>query len=623
MIEFLILAAFVFVWYCLSIWCTSIFHFLKTKGLIPQKIIRFLYRKTINIFDFFRKIINKIIIFIYKIITSFFRNKFFKWLLFPFSFLWKQVRRVITFLFCKTSTQNQTITEKRNNHLIRKFLSNAVTAIIIFLIISLLQSSTDYMLDVEDASIDFILQNLQGVVPPNETDLPKSVFLNIDEQTYNQLGKPVLTPRKTLTNLIAAAVDGGAKLIIVDIELSQLIKLPSKSRVYEIAANWIINNEFYTFLSNYKTNYCQSKNKQCSILLFLRKIYREPCDEQDEQSDKECNRLVVNHALDKAVENSVPYIQWGLAEFTFSEYDRIIRRWHLWNVVCHNDNVRVIPSMQLLVAILVKQNYSLTALQDNLAEIRKQYIPQDYCKTGQLKPADNAKLAITDKYQIVLDERGEKRYIRYFVPWQEEQQSYLLPGSNLVKKISAKDYVHYDPKQYETDLATGKVGEREVFDNQIVIIGGSYTDARDIHYTPLGKMPGPIIIINSIYSLLIGQLETNWWVSLVAMVVIVLLISVFFTYFNSFFGMLFSGLLVIFLSAIISVILLYKFNILFNFIIPLVVIQFHEIAVGFNDLRQQANPEQKLLPCHCLLLRIVLVAILIGLIGYILLDFFI
>ncbi len=38
--------------------------------------------------------------------------------------------------------------------------------------------------------------------------------------------------------------------------------------------------------------------------------------------------------------------------------------------------------------------------------------------------------------------------------------------------------------------------------NRIVVIGGSYGEGRDLHLTPLGEMPGALIIINAIHTLL-------------------------------------------------------------------------------------------------------------------------
>ncbi|HDN26266.1 MAG TPA: CHASE2 domain-containing protein, partial [Thioploca sp.] len=42
----------------------------------------------------------------------------------------------------------------------------------------------------------------------------------------------------------------------------------------------------------------------------------------------------------------------------------------------------------------------------------------------------------------------------------------------------------------------------EALTDSIVVIGGSYRDGRDIYLTPLGNMPGSLIIINAIHSLL-------------------------------------------------------------------------------------------------------------------------
>ena len=66
---------------------------------------------------------------------------------------------------------------------------------------------------------------------------------------------------------------------------------------------------------------------------------------------------------------------------------------------------------------------------------------------------------------------------------------------------------------------------------RVVFIGGSFAEARDIHQTPLGRMPGVLIMINSLTSLLEhGDLSPNPWLEALFLVLLVLGASVAFAW---------------------------------------------------------------------------------------------
>jgi CHASE2 domain-containing sensor protein len=51
-------------------------------------------------------------------------------------------------------------------------------------------------------------------------------------------------------------------------------------------------------------------------------------------------------------------------------------------------------------------------------------------------------------------------------------------------------------------LTDGTPTSSEVFTGRVVVIGGSFEAGNDLHPTPLGVMPGPLVLVNAIDSLL-------------------------------------------------------------------------------------------------------------------------
>ena len=88
-----------------------------------------------------------------------------------------------------------------------------------------------------------------------------------------------------------------------------------------------------------------------------------------------------------------------------------------------------------------------------------------------------------------LNERKEFRIV-YTLPWNHTDAPPIFEdGAPLLTRVSAKLF---------EDESTRVPSE---WTNRIVIIGGSFAAAQDIHQTPIGPMPGAMIIANAIHSL--------------------------------------------------------------------------------------------------------------------------
>jgi hypothetical protein len=211
--------------------------------------------------------------------------------------------------------------------------------------------------------------------------------------------------------------------------------------------------------------------------------------------------------LDNAVTQSAPYVQWASPLFWQSSYDTGVRRWWLFQPVCQDNQPDVIPSIQLLAATMMLDGTPKKA-QDNINQALAQYKPKN-CTSNEMPTAISSSqpIFITDNLNITEGTRGIRQRIMYKMPWLSSQSQsekspfrYVLhdyddntPERNVILSVvSAQPYLKFQQNPHSA----------EALKNSIVVIGGSYAEGRDTHITPLGEMPGALIVINAIYSLL-------------------------------------------------------------------------------------------------------------------------
>jgi hypothetical protein len=143
--------------------------------------------------------------------------------------------------------------------------------------------------------------------------------------------------------------------------------------------------------------------------------------------------------------------------------------------------------------------------------------------------------------------------------------------------------------------------------DKIVLIGGSYTDGGDIHATPLDDMPGGLVVLNAIHSLLQhGEIKPlSYWENFGWTVLSLVIVGFLFVLIGeSFWWYVVTGTITI-VSIPLSVFFLGE-GIWINFAFPLLAIHIHQIAQVMSQLKwmdqqtdkvvykltQQINPAQ-------------------------------
>ena len=129
---------------------------------------------------------------------------------------------------------------------------------------------------------------------------------------------------------------------------------------------------------------------------------------------------------------------------------------------------------------------------------------------------------------------------------------------------------------------------------RVAVIGSSYDDSRDIHITPIGEMPGIMILVNAIHSFwLNGEIKPlPILTKLLVQVLLIVLMSLAFARFKSFWGMVVSGGVVILAILPVSF-LVFRYGLWLDFALPLLAVQLHEMASAFTEVIKEQRDKKK------------------------------
>ncbi|RKZ90816.1 MAG: hypothetical protein DRR19_09025 [Candidatus Parabeggiatoa sp. nov. 1] len=435
----------------------------------------------------------------------------------------------------------------------RRLAINMVVGLLILLFLQFVVPESRFMHEAEDLGIDWVMKMRRDTAPVKEA--PPFVLLDIDEETYQTWQEPFLTPRDKLLKLLEFAVDGQPQMIIVDIDLSYPSNHPNKESLLKH------DQYLYDFFAQYEANYCFKT--RCPHILLARSF--KPPQSKDNYFEQRLS------FLEAAVKNS-QHIHWASTLFDL-ERDNVLRRWRLWEITCTKNQPAVIPSIQLLAVALVKNPTAGTL--------------QITSKINEIKPTDCRKAnTMTSTGHFLL---GDLKI--HFSPTRLHRRIvYNISGDDVISRKGVrrpniswkgKEYSILSIREVHKITDNNQPIDNEFLQGSITVIGGSYMNSRDIYATPIGRMPGTMVIINAIHSLLqYGELKT---LSLSEMLLIqtafILVISLVFAYFkNVFFGNVISVVLIIILMVPFSL-WLFEYGVWLNFAITLLILELFQKAI--------------------------------------------
>lgn len=349
--------------------------------------------------------------------------------------------------------------------------------------------------DTEDWAMDWMNQ-MQVDTPmlaggPRHGNATGYAFLDMDQAAYDAWDEPYHVPRDRLLQLIRYAVSSGAKTVIVDVDLSRPGVDPAAAKA----------------LQDYVAGYPADGPP----LIFMRTF-------TDPPAGRDVLPTIRRTYFDAAATS--PAIHWAQPRFDVDSRDRAVRRWRLVDLGCLDGAPVWLPSPQFAAALLADPGAP------GWPQVARRLAAQTPAGCNFAQPPDLSgagRLQLGGRELDLFAGGARQRVVYGFsarLPLGAESLGYRRLPATL---ITASD----------TPPASDPVAGR------VVIIGASYQTSHDVHATPVGTMPGSLIILNAVKSLQqFGQLKgPPLWARLLISGLLIALMAWAFARFSSFSAM--------------------------------------------------------------------------------------
>lgn len=366
------------------------------------------------------------------------------------------------------------------------------------------------------------LMKLYANVEPHPERAQDFAFIAIDADSLLFMDEPLITPRDRLVDLLdfVTTPDGGPgpRAVVVDIALShrtdELDGRKANINVWKKA--WLpADRAIWNFLERY--------DKDIPIILArgfsLDRTEADSRLQRPERSFLDDNRGIAplsfwTSDVDANVKQAEPHrVFWASPLFT-RDSDLLVRRWHLWTPWCLYGDAGILPSVQLISLALASDDSIIVI--ETLKDRFRELAPASCSDDGERDIAEGTSIVTlpgtaADQTGVVIDLGGgtESKRIVYTVPWHPA----LADGSRAPVRGRS---IHMPPPIPAHEILDNKdpndLPDKRSFDDRIVVIGASNQLSGDNHLTPIGAMPGAMVIINAIQSLSqLGTLKPLPW----------------------------------------------------------------------------------------------------------------
>lgn len=296
-------------------------------------------------------------------------------------------------------------------------------------------------------ALDFFI-NHEAQKTTIKTKGERILYIDINEDTYERWGKPLLIPREKLASIIECAHRESAKVVVVDVLLD-----------YKDCCNPKGDEKLREVLKNIH------KSKSRLKIIFPILFY---------PNGKTNNNIFA----DLIAENKGANFHYGLPYVSETQKDSVTRYWMPYKVIKNNaDKPYILWGIPLLaVALTEKEGFKkLEGLQSDIFD------------------GKNFKKRLTfsqNSISIMYDIQDHYSYRIRFLQQSENLGLNRIEAQYIKKTFSKKEVERM----------------RTVFDfkDKIIIIGNSTSEAGDVHLTPVGNMAGLFIIGNAINTLTNG-----------------------------------------------------------------------------------------------------------------------
>jgi len=425
----------------------------------------------------------------------------------------------------------------------RLFLSNVGIAVLISAVIAFFHQN-HWLVRLENSAMDTMMEFNQGLPRMSDAGSADSIqftFLDIDDASYRGWGEPYHAPRDKILRLIRFAAEANARLTVLDIDLSRAGVDADDDRR----------------LAEYLTQY--GKEDTRPPLILVRTFY------SDESGDRQWVDIRPSFLDEFEFPASV---HWAQPLFRATLWDGVIRHWHLIKFGCLNGRLVLVPATQLIAAALLSAG--------DVSSINR-FADLDTVRIENCDRPDNTGNAMTfggsgNRSEIFSPEAELGQRLIYTIPWQSPAPDLITVPAQLITE---------SPHNLSGDLIA----------NRVVIIGASFADSRDIHRTPIGEMPGALIIANAIKSLThYGQVRpppalSHW----VEKLFLILVAAWAFSRLTSLIAVFVAGAIII--GALVPIsFYFFKYGLWVDFAIPLLAMVIHRAVAEYRGVHSLPQP---------------------------------
>jgi CHASE2 domain-containing sensor protein len=310
---------------------------------------------------------------------------------------------------------------------------------------------------------------------------PAYVFIDIDDATWKLWGSHLVTPRANIATLLERVARSKPLAVVLDVDLAYSDGTDGKA--------------LKGFLEDYQSSW--------PPLLLVRSLADDPDGGLPQpritQYDEAIGQRTVNGALVPAKDNVM---------FTSPLFERDgdgkVRRWKLFAEACNGAAPIVVPSMHLAAAMIARQAIYGAPPADKDPPLKRMTT-----SLAAFTPANCER--VNGEREGTLDSLPRARPIRIEADDVSKRVIYRVAWDAGAVGLGPLVDAPADVGGGETQLVAVRPARLAVpgdpnaalpgLEGRIVVIGGSFESGGDRYNTPLGVMPGSLMIINAIEAL--------------------------------------------------------------------------------------------------------------------------
>jgi CHASE2 domain-containing sensor protein len=448
-----------------------------------------------------------------------------------------------------------------------------------------------FIVNAQNSAFDRMIRASSVVAPDAHEGLPappKLVLVDIDDHTWRDRrwggGEPARAPSDLLVTLIEGAFQRGAKQVVLDIAIEG-----STGR----QANLLEDRLFAGRLESMLMAPWFSSDRQLVLVRTLRQplpVQRKMLASQTTDTvpfaDGHFDELRESPAVDRVVALSQGRMILAAPLFSISP-DRVLRDWQLLQVACQRVGpagegvTRVVPSVQLAVAA---RHFGLPAGAEPWNARQGALSCTPFPTEPGHVPAERSPAHLPSELLARADSIIAEA-------WRSTQMAFAAQGVRMARQVPQADdlgnrvvfrWVTPPSVIAAIDMLFGQV--RHDLKDRVVLIGQTFPETADHHYTPLGDMPGAVVLLNAIDSMTRHRIvgEPSAWITVPLALAMIVVVGYAFARWSSLLGTVIATCALLAVLPWISF-SLFKHGVWLDFALPLLGIQVHKMITTLEE----------------------------------------